>query len=276
MAILIDDGVLAAPIRVPLTEGWVASSIPVEVRHHLQATDVGPGDIALISTAEVTRAAETHVVAPDVAVVVEGIGDIVMRTPVRPDGVEETPIRLIDISSTGEMLIRALLRPFFGITASTFVTSDEDAEATKAEVAIVEGLDALHEPEAGFQSDLAQAWYILTGTNLVSHVVIIGLEAQARGIGDEAVAILAQAAEVGAERKRDVRSAIAGDADVDREKLAELTNNLRFSLTPTDRGSLTNLIARGTWGSRFPRRNPVFRDTLPDDLQTPITTEDNA
>jgi hypothetical protein len=266
MTILLDDALVTAPIRIPLTEGWTTSGIPFEVRPHLQAADIGAGDVALISSAEATLLAETHLIASEIAVVVEGIGPIVMRTPVRPDGIEETPIRLRDVSSTGEMLMRALLRPFFGITASTFVTSDDDPNVANAQVVVVEGLDALIEPEGGFQSNLAQGWYILTGSHLVSHVLVGGVDAQVNGAFDQAIATLKEAVALGVERKRDVRSLVAGDSEVDREVLAEMTNNLSFTLDADDKRSLLNLIARGTWGSRFSRKNPVFRDDLPADV----------
>ncbi|MGB3306253.1 MAG: MqnA/MqnD/SBP family protein [Thermomicrobiales bacterium] len=269
MTILIDDTLLTAPIRVPLVEGWVESSIPVEVRSPLRAADIGPEDIGLIASPEATLLATTHLIASEVAVVIEGISPIVLRTPVRPDEIEETPIRLQHATATGEMLTRALLKPYFGITASSaqFITSDDDPNAAQAQVVVVEGLDALDEPEAGFQTDLAQAWYVLTGGHAVSHVVVVGLEAQARGLADQALATLKQAAEVGIERRREVRTVMAGDSDVDRETLAEMTNNLSFTLHADDRRSLLNLIARGSWGSRFPQRNPVFRDDLPADVR---------
>jgi len=218
MAILVDDALLAATIRVPLVEKWIETDIPFEVRSGLCAADVGAGDVALIASPESTLLAATHIVASEVAVVVEGISPIVMRTAVRPDEIEETPIRLLDVSGTAEMLIRALLKPFFGITASSaqFITADEDPNAAKAQVVVIEGLDALQEPEVGFQSDLAQAWYILTGSYFVSHVVVVGLEAQARGLADPAIAVLKTAAAMGVERRRDARcrrSALVAEHD---------------------------------------------------------------
>jgi predicted solute-binding protein len=274
MTILLDDALLTAPFRVPLIEGWIETDIPFEVRAGLRAEDVGPGNIALIASPESTLLATTHIVASEVAVVVEGISPIVMRTAVRPDEVEETLIRLLNVSVTGEMLIRALLKPFFGITASSaqFITSEDDPRAASAEVVVLEGLDALMKPESGFQSDLAQAWYILTGSYFVSHVVVIGLEAQARGQADPALAILRAAAEISIERRREMRTIMAGGSDVgdavDRERLAEMTNGLSFTLDADDQRSLLNMIARGSWGSRYPQRNPVFRDDLPADART--------
>jgi predicted solute-binding protein len=200
-----------------------------------------------------------------VAVVAEAISAIVMRTPVRPDGVEETPVRLIDTGPTAEVLIRALLRPHFGITAASFVTSDEDPAAAEAQVVILDGLGALNEPEYGHQEDLARAWFVLTGQPVVHHVTVVGVEAEVRGAEPE-IDLLRQAVAIGHERRRDVRGLIvqrAGDgAEVDRERLAELTNRIRYELTAADRQALRNLLARGTWGSRFGRQVPAFRDEV--------------
>lgn len=273
MTLLIDDALLTAPFRVPLAEGWVSSAIPFTVKGGLAAADVGAGDVALLPSAETTLLAESHVVLPDVAVVVEGPSPWAMRTPVRPDAVDESLIRLLDVSGTGELLVRALLKPFYGIVASSarFLTDDHAAEAAEAQVVVIEGIEALVEPEMGFQSDLAQAWFILTGAWPVGYVLVSGVEALANGDADRAIATLQTALAAGIERRRDVRAQIVAAAPepaaIDRERLAGLTNSLSFQLDADDRRSLLNLIARGTWGSRFPQKNPTFRDDLPADLR---------
>jgi len=273
MTLLLDDALLTAPLRVPLSEGWADASLPVEVKPGLVAADVGAGDVALLPSAEATLLAETHVVLPEVAIVVEGPGPWAMRTPVRPDAVEESLIRLLDVSGTGELLIRALLKPFYGIVASSarFIADDRDPEAAGAQVVVIEGAEALAEPEMGFQSDLAQAWFILTGSWPVGYVLVSGVEALANGDADRAIATLRAALALGIERRRDVRASIVATAPepavIDRERLAELTNSLTFQLDADDRRSLLNLIARGTWASRYPQKNPAFRDDLPAGLR---------
>lgn len=277
MPLLIDDAMLTAPFRLPLTEGWMDSSLaeplPVTVRAGLVAADVGPADVALLPSAEATLLAETHVILPEVAIVVQGPGAWAMRTPVRPDAVDESLIRLLDVSGTGELLIRALLKPFYGIVAASarFLTDANDPAIAEAQVVVIEGIEALVEPEMGFQSDLAQAWFILTGSWPVGYVLVAGVEALANGDADRAIAMLRAAQVVGTERRRDVRTILVAAAPepeaIDRERLAELTNGLRFSLGADDRRSLQNLIARGTWGSRFPQKMPAFRDDLPADLR---------
>jgi hypothetical protein len=263
MTILIDDTLVTAQIAVPFSEGWMDSPVEVSVRPNLRASDVEPADVALLPVPEATLLTETHVIAPEVAVIFDGIGPIAMRTPIRPDGVEETIVRLLETGPTAEVVMRALLRPYFGITATRFASADDDPRASEAQVVVVDGAMGLEQPESGFQDDLARAWFILTGQALVSHVTVVGVDALAHGSVDPMIDALRAAATLGVERRRDVRRIVAARWNIDRDGLAEMTNRMRFAMTPDDRQSLQSLIARGTWGSRFGRTLPAFRDALP-------------
>lgn len=262
MTILIDDTLATAQIAVPFSESWVESGVEAIIRPNLRASDIGRADVALLAVPEATLLTESHVIAPEVAIIFDGIGPIAMRTPVRPDSVEETIVRLLDAGPTAEVAMRALLRQYFGITATRFASSDDDPRASEAQVIVVDGALGLEQPESGFQDDLARAWFILTGQALVSHITVVGVEALARGADPEIDALRAAAA-LGVERRRDVRGIVAGRWDVDRDALAEMTNRIRFAMTPEDRQSLQSLIARGTWNSRFGRSLPAYRDALP-------------
>lgn len=261
MTLYIDDSLMTAMVRLPLTEGWVETDVPYEIQKNLKAGGVGPGDVAVIAGPEASLLGPTHFIDPSVAVVVEAVSPIGMRTPIRPDGVEETPIRMLDTGPTAEVLIRALLRPYFGISASSFVRDADDPDAAGAQVVIVDGVMGLSEPEAGFQEDLAKAWFILTNAPVVHFVTVVGVEAEARGAQAE-LDLLRQAVATGVERRRDVRRLIAEGEDLDHERLVELTNRMRFELTATDRQSLRNLLARGIWGTQYSRALPAFRDEL--------------
>jgi len=268
MAILIDDTLATAQISVPFSESWLESDVEVVVRPNLRASDAGRADVVLLPVPEATLLTESHLIAPEVAVIFNGIGPIAMLTPIRPDGVEETIVRLLDTGPTAEVVMRALLRPYFGITATRFASSDDDPRASEAQVVVVDGAMGLEQPETGFQDDLSRAWFILTGQALVSHVTVIGVEAFARGSGRE-VEALRSAAALGVERRREVRGIVAQRWNVDRDALAEMTNRMRFALTPEDRQSLESLIARGTWNSRFGRTLPAFSDMLPSAPESP-------
>ncbi len=266
VTLLLDDTLTTAFVAVPLTQGWVETGVTVFATENLRAADVTSDDVALLSVAEATLLAETHILVSDVAVVLDGIGPIAMRTPVRPDGVEDTVVRLLDVGPTAEMVTRAMLRPYFGITATSFAVADDSPGAASAQVVILDGAAGLTQPESGYHEDLAKHWFVFTGQALVSHVIVVGLHAQARGADDE-IAALAAAVAVGQERRKDVRRVVAERWDVDdRDALSEMTNRQRFALSSADRNSLANLVARGTWGSRFGKRLPVYRDMLPVDL----------
>lgn len=272
MTLLIDHTLATSLIAVPFVESWVETAMPVTVKEGLSAADITSEDVALLSIAEATLLAETHVITSDIALVLDGVGPIAMRTPVRPDGVETTVVRLLDAGPTAEVLIRALLRPYFGITASTFAYGDDDPGADTAEVVIVDGALGLQHPEGGHQSDLVRDWFVLTGQAVVSHVVVIGVHALAREPEAE-LAALQQAVELGRERRREIRGIASQKWGVDdRETFAEMTNRQRFSLTPEDRNSAVNLIARGSWGGRFGKRLPAFRDMIDEgipEVETP-------
>ena len=64
------------------------------------------------------RGAPVHLVA---APMTHGAGAVAMRTPVRPDAIGTTPVRLFDTSSGAELLARATLTPFYGIDPASWV-----------------------------------------------------------------------------------------------------------------------------------------------------------
>jgi hypothetical protein len=237
----------------------VEAPVPVEARANLRAGDAGPDDVVLLPAPEATLLTATHLIVPDVAVVFGGIGPIAMRTPIRPDGVEETVVRLLDAGPTAEVVMRALLRPYFGITATRFASSDDDPRAADAQVVVVDGAMGLQEPESGFQDDLARAWFVLTGQALVSHVTVVGRDADA-GTADPAIDALKRAATIPRERRREMRGIVAAREGVEPDALARFTSRIRFALTAEDRLSLGDLIARGTWNSRYARSLPAFRE----------------
>ncbi|MEJ7839437.1 MAG: hypothetical protein WKF81_11515, partial [Thermomicrobiales bacterium] len=86
-----------------------------------------------------------------------------------------------------------------------------------------------------------------------------------RGIDPELTA-MREAVAAGKERRRDVRIKLAseGEGEVDRDRLAEVTNRLTYAFEAEDRQSLSNLVARGTWGGPYPRAMPVFSDEVPE------------
>ncbi len=257
MQAVLDDTLITAMLTLPVQQGWTPVD-GVTTRARLRSDDIGAKVAALLPAGEATALAASHVIVPEVAIVCDAAGAIAMRTPVRPDAIEESVVRLYDVSLTAELLLRATLRPFFGITASGFAHTEADDEAADAQIVLVEGIPALQSPEAGFQEDLSRAWFILTGLRLVSHVLVVPVESLEEDIA-ALVSELRRRIATGVERRRDVRVALAADNDLDRERLVEVTSRLRWDLERPDVESLQMLIARGTWGTSVPRTLPAVR-----------------
>jgi predicted solute-binding protein len=262
MTLYIDHNLLTGSFSMPLQEGWLEADMPVEVVPNLTADRIGRGDVALISLAEAASLVDTHFIDPSLAVVSgtepeSAMSPIVMRTPVRPDGIEESPIRMIDTTPNAELLIRALLRGFFGIMADGFVYDAADEKAAAAQVVVLDGPLGLTQQALGYQEDLVRAWYVLTGSPMVYAVTVVGVEADG---GRPEMELLRAALANGIERRRDVRRILATeDESVDRTRLATITNSLRYDLDDASIQSAGNLLARGTWGTGWKRQLPAVK-----------------
>jgi predicted solute-binding protein len=247
MRIVVHDTLATAPFVLPLVLGWVETPASIEPRHHVHGADLNLEDVALIPSAEVAILQETHQVVSDVAVVASGEGDIAMRVPVRPDDVASTPVRLYDVSGTAELLARATLQPFYGINPTDWSADD----STEAQVVIVEGAEALREPEAGFAEDLTRAWFILTGQPVVSHLLVVPKTLD-RATVAPIIEVFGVLRETAHERRREFRKNLAEREGLDRDRLARLFAAQRLWLEPEDRRALLMLLQHGTRGSNYP------------------------
>ena len=244
---------------MPIREGWGDDAAGIELRAGITAADVTADDIALLPLPEATVLTQTHVIDRSVAIVHDGAGMVAMRTPVRPDEIDQVPVYLRDVGASGEVLTRALLRSYFGIEA-TELTREDPPDG--AQVVVSEGVAALQPAESGFREDLARSWFIMTGKAYVSHVTGVGVGAMARD-PDDALARLRAALDLGWQRRRDVRLAIRETQEVDPGLLAEATGRMRFRMEPDDQEPARLLVERGTWGTHFGRTLPAYRDQLP-------------
>ncbi len=254
MKIVVHDTLATAPFLFPVLAGWIESGGSVAAAPDVRGADVGQEDAALIPSAEVAHLQASHAIVPDVAVIAQAQGPIVMRCPVRPDEIAETPVRLYHVSGTAEVLARATLKPFFGISPTEW-TRDDRADA---QVVIVEGIEAVREPEAGYAEDLCRAWYILTGQPVVTHVLAAPRDARRHDV-ERVVALLDEARRVAHERRRELRRSLAEQHGLDRERLATLFLAQRHRLEEQDRQALLLLLQRGTRGSSYPAvRDPLY------------------
>jgi predicted solute-binding protein len=247
MRILVHDTLATASFVLPVSLGWTNPTPPIEARPALPAAAVTDEDVALIPAAEVALLQETHQVVPDVAVVANGEGPITMRVPVRPDEIEETAVRLYHASGTAELLARATLQPYYGIRPEEWTAED----STAAQVVVVEGAEALRDPEAGFAEDLVRAWFILTGQPVVTHLLVAPKDLD-RPTLTPAIEALVTVGALAHERRRDLRRELAEREGIDRDRLARLFAAQRLALGETDRRALLMLLQRGNRGSTYP------------------------
>ena len=246
MRLLIDETFASATYTVPIVSGWVQSStgLTVELVPRLSEVQIGADDIALAPSAMLPRLQHSHAVVSNVTVVADGVGAVAMRTPVRPDEIETTPVRLIETSGTAEIVARATLKPFYGIDASAWFEEDS-LEAARAEVVIVEGAEALREPEAGFSEDLSRAWFILTAQPVVSHILLAPQALAAESL-DQAVNVLTAARSEGLARRREWRPALADGEGIARGRANAFWAAQRHMLEPSDQLALLDLLKRGS------------------------------
>jgi predicted solute-binding protein len=259
MTVLIDDSLATTFLTCPVREAWIENPGNMRVVAGISDDDITVDDVALIPTAVATRLVETHVIDRSVAVIHEGIGMTSLWTPVRADEIEEDAVYLEGVGVASEVLARALLKPYFGIVSAGITLVDASPE--EARVIVREGAAALTAPEGGFREDLARTWFILTGMPFVSHVTVVGVRALARD-ADEQLAVLRALVETGHERRRDVRRIMHEATGVDRGVVAEVTVRMRYHLAPEDAESVRRLVEMGTWGTRFGRSLPAYRDQL--------------
>jgi hypothetical protein len=260
--LLIDDTFATATYTVPITSGWVSppEGVTVEIENQLAADAAAEESVILASASEILGRQQTHQVAGDVAVIADGNGAIAMRTPVRPDEVEATPVRLLDTSGIAELLARATLRPFYGIESTGWVHAGDSPEAARAEVVIVEGAEALREPEAGFSEDLSRAWFILTAQPVVSHVLLLPRALPSADLTN-AVDFLEAVKTEGLARRREWRPELADREGVGRDRASAFWAAQRLKLEPADRRALLDLLHKGSRGtSNPPPANVVFID----------------
>jgi predicted solute-binding protein len=151
------------------------------------------------------------------------------------------------------------VQPFYGITATVWVY-DDSPQAAQAEVIIVEGAEALREPEGGFSEDLSRAWFILTAQPVVTHLLLAPRQLTAGPLAEMTSFLQAALAEASA-RRNEWRPRLADEADVPRERAAELWSAQRLRLEEPDRQALLDLVAKGMGGAtKFSAADVQFRE----------------
>lgn len=255
MRLLIDDTFATSGYTVPLAEGWVTSDgLPVDLVTGLTAAEIGAEDAALAPAMAVPALLQSHEIIPEFAVIADGVGAVAMRTPVRPDEITATPVRLLDAPGA-ELLARATLRPFYGIEPTAWLHNADSPEAVRAEVVIVDGAEALREPEGGFSEDLSRAWFILTNQPVVSHLLLAPRE-QPPDERQRLLEFLRATRDTSVTRRREWRMPLADREGIDRDRAGAFWAAQRLTLEAEDRQALLDLLHKGSSGTS--------RSALPD------------
>jgi predicted solute-binding protein len=251
--LLIDDTFATRTYTVPIASGWVSPPdvLSVDLVDRLSTESVIDETALLASVSEIPPLQQTHLIVSTFAVVADAVGAVAMRTPVRPDEVEATPIRLLDAGNTAELLARATLKPFYGIEPTIWVRDGDSADAASAEVVIVEGAEALREPEGGFSEDLSRAWFILTAQPVVSHVLLVPRMLSPKALENVATFLDAARTE-GQDRRRDWRPQLADQEGIGRERASAFWAAQRLRLEAPDRRALLDLLQKGSRGTSSP------------------------
>ena len=262
MRLLIDETFATTTYTHPITTGDISPPAGLEVAlvPRLAPDAVGAEDAALIASPAALYLQNSHVIVPEIAVIAQDTGAAAMRVPVRPDEIESTPVRLLDTSLLAEWLARALLRRFYGIEVTAWIRDGNDPAVAQAEVVIVEGAEALREPEGGFSEDLVRAWYILHNQFVVTHLLLLPQGASPEH-AEQVIAFLAAAREAGLASRREWRPALGEQEGIVSARAGAFWSAQELSLADDDRDSLLLLLNEGRWGtSAPPPANVTFRE----------------
>lgn len=262
MRLLIDETFATSTYTHPITSGDITPPEGLEVTlvPRLGPESVGAQDAALLASPGVLYLQDSHVIVPGIAVVAQDTGAAAMRVPVRPDEIEATPVRLLDTGLLAEWLARALLRGYYGIEATAWLRESNDPAVAQAEVVIVEGAEALREPEGGLSEDLVRAWYILHNQFVVSHLLLLPRDA-AQTDADQVIAFLAAARDSGLASRREWRPALAEREGILSARAGAFWSAQELALDADDRASLLLLLNEGRRGtSAPPPANVAFRE----------------
>jgi hypothetical protein len=127
----------------------------------------------------------------------------------------------------------------------------DSSQAARAEVVIIEGAEALREPEGGFSEDLSRAWFILTAQPVVSHLLLVPRELPPADLAN-VVDFLDAARTEGLARRREWRPELADREVIGRDRASAFWAAQRLKLELADRRALLDLLGKGSRGTSDP------------------------
>lgn len=263
--LLLEDAPAAAPLALALELGWATLPIPVRSVANLTARVARehPQALVLAPLAEYADLQGEYTILPELAAGgYHGLAAVLVADR-RLDEVEGPIVDLADSSRTTELLARATLLKFYGITAAAWqrddqtMTTAEETASPPLTVEIREGGEALHlldEPGGREISDLGKSWFILSGLPPVSHLLLApDALAGADNAGLRTVLdALSVALAVVHERRRELRRTLAERYGVSREFLNTFYNDQFLTLNGDAQKSILAQFPEGAWGMDLP------------------------
>ena len=226
MRLIIPDTVLttylAAAAERPSTSALLAPSVgtPDPLTDADAVVLVPPGDLGAWG--------DSHRLVPSAGVATTGRVGIALGTPVRADMIDEPVVWLRDVSTTARLLVRATFERYYGTPVRGWTTTGEGAQAV-----VVEGVEALQPPEAGFRDDLGRAWFILNGVPIVTHLLLVPADTDPAVVA-EATDWVQGSGGLDKERRRKARERLAARASIPVTELVDLLAAVRTTLEPPD------------------------------------------
>lgn len=238
---LIDESLTTAVFSYPVAHGWVAPK-GLEVVPGLTAETVAARNTcALIGSVEAARLLDRFAVVTDIALVSHHTGDIRLWTANRPDEIEHANVALDGVSRTAEAVARSAIFHFFGIDVIGW-----DRRSSNGDAVVREGAAALTPVESGYLNDLVRAWFILSGSPLATHVLVVPKELAEQGVRtlQPVVKALNASFNVATERRRQLRRNLEDAFGLDRDQLVEFQTDQTVSLSKAARKGWLDLIRR--------------------------------
>lgn len=262
--LLLDDTPAIAPLALALELGW--ATLPATVRTLARVdADVArsqPGALVLVSIADYALLQDEYVIIPELACGGHHNAGIVLIGDRRLDEIDDPLVDLADVSRGAELLTRATLLKFYGMTASAWLRDGDTPPPYIGEgvdrrhtIEIREGGEALHlldAPSDAEVSDLGRSWFILTGLPPVTHLLLAPKGLLGTPALTALVTALPMALAAAHERRRELRRDLAERYGISRELLSDLDNDKFLTLTGDAQKSLLALFPAGAWGMDLP------------------------
>jgi predicted solute-binding protein len=271
--LIVPDEAHLLPLTHALHAGWVTPPGPIQlVAPDALEAAAAQGALALAPPLVWAQRSITHGLVADIAVTSSVRGTAALAAARRPDELDDAEIDARDVSPTTEALARLLGARHFGAdtwhvtrqpgpaAAARLLEGDRalaalvEAEAAQTAQQLVppvegdgdedDGAAAAPPPAGGYVEDLARAWFVLTGSPWVSHVMM----AERQTIEDRPAAVaawvaaLAESLRLGREREVAVVATAAARLDLPKGGLRRLFRARGYRLGAEERQALTRFL----------------------------------